>query len=273
MKTALLLLFSIASLWALDVVRPPFVVENEPIPPAVTLNYSFGSNGIHEGMFDVYPSTIGKSSAFYLYPNIGFMGDGYGSSDTLPQLYVGAYAGFLASGDVREKFVWTSYHSIGAFGDTTVALEDGLKYFQISLLGWKWKPHFSTSLGVLINSALGEPVIVPLLKISYAKPKFVLEGTLPLTASARWMINDNWHLVGAGKLFYAHFASEQFQNAVEINRFEVMIRGERRIAGWLWGAIGCGYMGETEFKFLPDTEAGSIEDGFRARVQFLLRPE
>lgn len=271
MKTNLFILFLLSSLFAVDVIQPPFVVENEPIPPAVTISYGYGSNRYHEELIDIYPGTIGKNDRFLLYPNFGFMGEQYPACDTIPQNFSGFYGGFLGSGTIGKTLFWTTYQSIGIFSDEFDALEDGLKYFQISLIGHKWRPNFATSLGLLVNSRFGEPVFLPLLKISYATENIVLEGTLPLTASARWKCTDNTHLVGSTRLKYSNFVSDSTE--LDVSRFETMITGEQRIKGWIWGTLGAGFSGKSSFSTVQDDDIGEIKSGFRAAVSIILRPE
>lgn len=271
MKKSVLILSLVSSLFAMDVIKPPFVVENEPIPPAVTIQYGYGSNKFHEEFVDLYPVTIGKNDRFLLYPNLGFMGEQYPVCDSLPDNYSGFYGGFLGSGTVGKSFFWTSYHSIGVFAEEPKNYSEGVKYFQISLFGHKWRPNFATSLGILINSRLGEPFFLPLLKISWATERIVLEGTLPLTASARLKCTENTHLVGSARLKYSNFVSDAAK--LDVSRFETMLTGERRIRGWVWGTVGAGYSGETGFSTIHDREIGEIEPGFRAALSIIVRPE
>ncbi len=273
MKQALAILLIIFTSYSIEVIRPPFIVENEPIPPAVTMSYSYGSNQYHDQSVDLYPGTIGKTERFLLFPNIGFAAEQYPSIDTLPELFSGVYAGFMGTGKIGDGFVWQSYHSAGVFGDSFESIKKDIKYFQLSLLGYKLRPNFLLSAGVLINSKMGNPVYVPVLRFSYASPSIVLEGVLPVQGSVRWMASENFHLVLNGRYCVNNFKSETFDSIVESARFETLITGERRIKGWLWGTVGAGYAGKTKFSLASDTDLGEIKSGFRMKAAIILRPQ
>ncbi len=273
MKQTLLLLITCVVLTAKEIIVPAFVAEGEPIPAGVLVQYGYGSNGYHEQMVDLYPFTIGKSDRFLLYPNIGYMGEHFGKSDTLPEGFNGGYVGFAAGGSIGDNFFWNSYQSVGTFGENYHSLSEGIKYFQISAVGYKWRPHFYGSLGVLVNTRFGTPVAVPLLRIIYSTDSFVFEGTLPLMGSIRWKASDDFHLVTSAKLSYQNFAAENVSKGVDINRAELFLTGERRIKGWLWATVGAGYGGNTAFVQLPETDIGDLEAGFRGRVSIVVRPD
>ncbi len=264
-----ILLFCCAS----EVIRPPYLVDGEPIPAAVTAHYSYGTNKYHEQFLDIYPVTIGSSERFLLFPNIGFMGEQYSTDDSIPDRYSGLYGGFFATGLIGEKGTWSSYQSWGTISDSYHSMAEGFKYFQMSFIGYKFRPNFALSGGLLINSRYGHPIFMPILRIAYSKNRFVFEGNLPLTASVRFKATDNFHIVGAGKLFYMNFATEDFSNGVDINRPEIMVTAEKRLKNWWWCSLGAGYGGETPFSVIEGDDIGDIESGLRVRFSVIVRPE
>ncbi len=264
-----ILLFCCAS----EVIRPPFLIDGEPIPAAVTAHYSYGSNKYHEQFLDIYPVTIGSSEHFLLFPNIGFMGEQYGSDDSLPDRYSALYAGFFATGSIGSKLEWHTYQSWGAISDSYHSMSEGFKYFQMSFMGYKFRPNFALSGGLLINSRYGHPIFLPMLRIAYSKNRFVFEGNLPVTASVRFNTTENFHIVGTGKLFYMNFAAEEFSNGVDISRSEIMITAEKRLKNWWWCSLGAGYGGETPFSEIEGDTIGDIENGLRVRFSVIIRPE
>ncbi len=271
MIKALLLLA--LSLSATELIHPPFVIEGEPIPPAVTLNYSYGSNKYHSWVADFYPAVFGKSKRFQISPNIGFMGENNPDINYMPNDFMGLYGGFFASGIIGEKVMWQTYQSMGTFSEDKLSKPDELKYLQLTLAGYLWRPNLLTSLGLLVNSRYGEPVFVPIFRIAYSTDHIVLEGTLPLVASVRWKISDTWHLVGSGKYYVMNYTSERYSTGVEFSRVETMITGERRIKGWVWGTLGLGYAGKSSFIHIPEGDINDIDSGMRMALSLIVRPE
>ncbi len=268
MKPLIALLVLCALLQAKELLTPPFVAEHEPFPKALSIGVQYGkSTNWH---FDLFPTAWGNTRAM-ISPNIGAMGSFYENQFTC-DAYTGIYGGAIVGALLGTRGFLQSYQSIGLFGDTLSNDTEQLKYFGIHLLGMKLRPNLLLSAGALVNSRYGDPLILPLVRVVYATPKFMVDGLLPANVKALWFLTPDWRAGAMAEFLTANFATAT-PAYLETSSMRAMALVHRRIAGWLWAEVAAGYCGETIFKSEENDEIDRFNGGPMIEVKLLLNPE
>lgn len=279
----LILILTVAIIGAKEVRRPAFIVDGEPFPQGLTISFdqSVDLEKSHRSLLiDATPLVINKTDNFQFFGMLGLMGERYGDSlqlKSIPESYLGAYVATNISGAFGNKFLFQSYHSLGGFGaDADLFKSDALKYFHVSTVGKKWKPNFLTSVGLLTASRHGSPLFLPLLKVTYAHEKFVVDVIAPVSGKFRYLFSSNFNAVAYYKSSTTGFASFNDINATQRMSNQIGVTFERRIKGWFWAKAGALYDTGSEYT----TESSEYEtalhktDGeLRYLLELFVRPD
>lgn len=282
----LMLLLLIVVVCAKEVRRPAFIVDGEPFPQGLTLTYEqplSSSDSVYKTLFfDATPLVINKSDKFQLFGMVGAMADIYddslrNSSGPVPDNYLGVYGAVNLSGAFGKNFFFQSYHSVGAFAaEANIGTKDALKYFQVTTIGKKWKPNFQTSLGLLSTTRHGDPLFIPLAKVTYAHTRFVIDAILPVSVKFRFMPSDDFHLVTYYSSATTGYATKKSMEAVQRSCSEIGINAERRIKGWFWFKAGALLATKTSFTAIDDEYDKTLWESpthMKALVELFVRPD
>lgn len=278
--------FSLFVIQAKEVKGPAFIVAGEPIPQGLTLSYEqtvpSGDSSYQSLLFDATPLVINKSDRFQLFGILGLMSEFYGdslhaSSVGIPENYLGAYVAMNVSGAFGNTFFYQSYHSLAAFGAKADLNHQGaFRYFQVTTVGKKWRPNFQTSLGLLSSTRHGDPLLIPLAKITLAKPKMVLDCIIPVSASVRVMTSENFHIVPFFKSVSAGFDVIGQRDAIQRSSNSFGVNLERRIKGWFWVKGGALFSTKSKFTSIVDHyDEVIVESPAHAKIvlELFIRPD
>lgn len=284
----LLLLLS-NGLWAKEVRRPAFIVEGEPIPPGFILSYKqplrTKADAYKTLFFDAAPLVINRSDRFQFFGMLGVMADFYGSdlgvtaggAQPVPPNYLGSYLAINLSGALGNNFFYQSYHSVGGFAaKAQLDSRDAFKYFQLTTIGKKWMPTFQTSLGLLSTTRHGDLLLIPLLKATYAHPKFVVDAIVPVSLKFRYLHSADFHVESYYSGATTGFATNNRYRAVQRVSNEIGVNAERRIKGWFWFKVGALVATKTSFTSINDGYEAVLEESpthLKALVELFVRPD
>lgn len=278
---------SLFSLQAKEVRRPAFIVDCEPFPQGLTLRYeqplSIQRDTYKTLFFDAAPLVINKKDQFQLFGMLGVMSDFYGGlSDVvggywpIPTAYLGTYIAINVAGQTEHNFVYQSYHSVGAFAAYAKINDiDAFRYFQVTTFGKKWKPTFLTSVGLLSSTRHGDPLFLPLLKITIARPKVVLDIIAPVSIVVRRIQSRNFHIVSYYKSSTAGYAVTDHHKAMQRMSHQWGIDFERHIKKWLWFKGGIALSSKTKFQALSEKYDHTFEESpvhLRGNIEIFIRP-
>lgn len=271
-----------------EVQRPAFIVDGEPFPQGLTATFTQPVTDRHKSyqsfLFDATPLVLDRGDCFQLFGIVGVMADIYGDSlqsgttgSVVPSSYLGPYLALNTSGAFGKSFFFQSYHSVGFFAaEAKLKSSDAVKYFQVTTVGKKWKPNFQTSLGLLSSTRHGDPLFVPLLKVTYAHSKFVIDAIVPVSAKVRFMPSTNFHIIPYYESASAGFATKGANDPIQRMSNSVGLDIERRIKGWFWVKMGAFASTKTSFTSSDDGyEDALIETPthIRALIELFVRPD
>ena len=293
----LLIVFFSAPIYALEISKPRFLVEKQPIPPAIgvkadlpisSVDYTSAGQSFstHQAHTDVESYLVPVVST---RQNLIIVGPGYMSdrmfdarATAIPAFMNGVYANIFATGSIGEKWFWLTYQSYGWFdSQLTKATVDSGKYFQFANFGYKWNEKFSISAGALYASNFGNHTLLPLLNLSWSIGYFILDVALPLRAEIRFIPVPEFHLIASGKFFQTSYRDAETGGLsgntqyIQLTRVEAALSAEIRIASWSWLTTGVKYLGETRYAAIGQMarEMGVVIPEIQIFVGAIIRPD
>jgi hypothetical protein len=297
LQTSIILFFlSIIDIMAADVYRPRYLVDDQPIPPVISINcgiplmhnyfnYTNQSNDraelkqSHSEMESFILPVVSKRNLLIIL-GPGYMGDRFyaQSPSVLPEYMSGIYFSFFATGSVHDSFYWITYQSYGLFNSQFKNnLSGSGKYYQFTNLGYKWNSSLSTYIGILYNTNFGNNIILPLLGIGFSWNDWIVDFLLPARADIRYIITDYLHALFSVRFLMASYRNNESTNHIQyiqINRLEYSINLELKIYSWVWMKLGASYSGETNIEQIKPNKGkiGSVDPEAQIALGFTIRP-
>ncbi len=271
-KALFLLLLSLTYLIG-KTVRPPILVEKEPIPAGIFAQYSpaLGENKYHQYNVHVTPIIFGKSENFLFFGNIGLMGEEYNFKSI--EQYRGVHGSFLVTGKIKE-YIWHSFNSLGEFSDSySKVRQKGMNYLNISLLGYEVNPRLHVSIGAFAKINESKLLALPLIKVNATYHNTILDMLLPSYISVLQLFSEDLHLVTKAALEGVSFYNSFYNEIINVNRMSCKLSVEKRLYRWSWLSVTGAYVTKSTFTLSDrDKEVTSIKAHPRIEISYTLRP-
>lgn len=236
--------------------RPKYLVDGQLIPYAIKLQTDFPvTNSIlvtpsgkidfnqKEIFFDSFILPIVSSKTNLILFGIGYMGDWITTNDEvgIDNFYNGTFANVFATGSLGDDWFWLTYQSVGLFSNKMFdKIEDNLKYYQFSKIGYKWSENFATSIGFMYASNFGEPKILELVTISYSTSTLVINAELPVKVELEYIFNEDlrlWSDVGFSTSAYFD-KDKSIPFSLTENKFKIVLKYKLLDYTWIYAGVG-----------------------------------
>lgn len=261
MKCFLIILITSISMWAVEVHRMRYLVENQRAPYTLKLSFNTLTKEMNKLNISLdgnpIPIVLKKSMIFTLgggliYERIPVKSD---KDAFVSNVVTGAFVSVFTSGSIAKNWYWLGFSSYGSFADHITSA--GMKsdnFSQSLLIGRKFNDNLSIGLGAFLSTNYGNFLIFPVPLLAYSIKAWCFTVGQPGQVEIRFLASDKVEFfVGVRKYDYASY-SEKAKDILLTSGYDMTIGVDVKLGKFVVFQLGGGSILSNKMKLRQTKE-------------------
>lgn len=167
-----------------------FLIENQELPEAIKLSYTDNLNEDNQILLDTYLWAKSNENQL-LTVGFGAIHDQRDLNYYSHKELNGCYTNLFYTRQWGKNYFLTTYQSVGNFSENSIKFNlNEMKYYQITKLGFQLQKNLNVSAGILSSTNYNNPLITPVLSMTYSSNRFFMDLSLPLYLETIYHLNE-----------------------------------------------------------------------------------